>query len=266
MILLKYTGANDNNQKSKKFRIRKIYHSLEKSLSFQNRDKSRGRDVLNLLKNKLKQLKENSISKNAAIEIVENFDQDHFDGKYGGVSNYKHTDVGIPSKFFETRKTIRRFSPKIVDILELKEIVTIANNTPSSCNRRPWKCIRINNQDIKKVLDIQGGARGFEQDIHNLVCIVADLNAYDAGVERQQHLIDCSLFAMSFMWVLHSKNYGTYSLNWSKSISDDKKMHKLLNIKNNFRILMFVAFGEPLENQKVCKSTPDTIEDYFEES
>jgi hypothetical protein len=68
--------------------------------------------------------------------------------------------------FSESRKSVRNFSEKPVEIDRILEAIKIAQNAPSACNRQPGRVKIISDQNMKvKALELQNGNRGFDKTI-----------------------------------------------------------------------------------------------------
>jgi nitroreductase len=161
--------------------------------------------------------------------------------------------VGID--FFESRFSCRQFSAEPVTPTEIELAVVVAQKAPAVCNRQSGRVRAFTRpEDIQRVLDLQGGARGFAEGVRALFCISVDLRNFHGVGERYQGWIDGGLFAMSFLLGLHRQGIGSCCLNWSKDVAQDQAMRNLLNLPPHELIIMFVAAGHLPENFVVARS------------
>lgn len=187
-------------------------------------------------------------------------------GVCGGVEirtaeQIKNVVSAVNEDFFHLRHSIRQFSSEPIAAHTIETAVRIAQKSPAVCNRQSGKVRAIlKKQDISDVLKIQGGARGFYEEVQALFCISVDLSNFN-GAERYQGWIDGGMFAMSFIYGLHTQGLGSCALNWSKTSLQDKEMRKHLSIPENEVIIMFVAAGHLRESFMVAKSSRKYIED-----
>jgi nitroreductase len=172
----------------------------------------------------------------------------------------------VPIDFFYLRHSIRQFSAEPVSIKLIKAAVSVAQKSPVVCNRQSGKVYAILEKDkIVKTLEMQGGARGFLNEVTALFCITVDFRNFNGSGERNQGWIDGGMFAMSFILGLHQQGLGSCSLNWSKNNKDSIAMKQSLEISDSEQIIMFVAAGHLKESFKVAESVRKPIEIVFKE-
>jgi nitroreductase len=162
---------------------------------------------------------------------------------------------GVSSEFFFTRHSCRQFSNEPIATDQIVIAARIAQKSPAVCNRQSGKIhTYIDTTDIEKILELQGGARGFSQSVKALFCITVDIRNFHGVGERYQGWIDGGLFAMSFILGLHMQQIGTCCLNWSKESAIDDQMHDLLALPDHESIIMFIAAGQLDEDMVVARS------------
>lgn len=164
--------------------------------------------------------------------------------------------------FCECRYSIRQFSDQEVTNDLIVDAVSIAQKTPSACNRQSSKVYVISNPDkIRQVIQIQSGARSFGEKINKVIIITSDLSCFVSHGERNQSWIDGGMFSMSLVYALHSKGLGTCCLNWSKEKRVDKELRKTISISETDNIIMLIAVGYPKESFVVAKSARKKIDE-----
>jgi nitroreductase len=169
---------------------------------------------------------------------------------------------GVTSAFFETRYSCRQYQKIPLTQLEIETAVKAAQKAPAVCNRQSGKIHAfLRREDIDIILNLQGGAHGFSQDIPTLFCVTTDLRNFQGVGERYQGWIDGGLFAMSFILGLHMQGIGSCCLNWSKDSDQDKEMRKLIRLDSSETILMFIAAGHIPEKLNVARSIRKPISD-----
>lgn len=178
----------------------------------------------------------------------------------GGTRSVKQDEIlatvaPVTIDFFEHRYSCRQFSNEPITPIEIETAVRVAQKSPVVCNRQSGRIYTYNDpKDINKILELQGGARGFSQGIKSLFCIVVDIRNFNGVGERYQGWIDGGLFAMSFIYGLHMQGIGSCCLNWSKDANQDRAMHTLIGIPDHESIIMFVAAGHLPQDFIVAKS------------
>lgn len=279
------TGYINDLQKTD-FKAVKIYHRIEKSLSFRNRKRTSGISAHSDLQSFLVK-QENSkqettyhvnIAKNVSKQFAEISRQDFSheisefksDENKGGVLEVTSNSLNSgklddPEAFFLSRYSVRDFSKEQVPVDIVRRALKLAMKTPSVCNRHSWYVYHITSRElIDEYLQHQNGNKGFGHEIPSLLIIATDLKAFDTSSERYQHWIDGGMFAMSVVYAFHSLGLSSCCLNWSKNPGDDLKFKKKYSIKDSHSIITMMAVGNANEKIKVCASERAPLDTIYE--
>ena len=287
-----------SSQEQRNFYAAKVYHSLEKSMSFLDNNPNSGWANANLLIDVIEcAIVSNNIgnhdlhaydvlrkfidlnyerSNNSLAEVVKNrfstlkvplyIDLDN------GVIHLTSKDIqkgkiANPYDFFYTRYSVREFSEERLRKDTIHDAIKLALKTPSACNRQPWHVYHLDDPtSIEKALSLQTGNRGFSHTIQDLLIICADLRAFNPGSERYQHWIDGGMFAMSIVYSLHSLGAGSCCLNWSHQGKTDKKLRKVIpSISNSHTIIMMLAVGNIRSKNQLCVSPRRSLDEIVTE-
>jgi nitroreductase len=285
MRFIRYAGWRSDlkDDDVRNFHLVKIYHALEKSMSFTVREPSSGWRTAHMLADALSAAQQTTnvgYHDRAALEVLSKFvslpenrgtsDAKEIRESLGGLqvgtpeghgrkvmslADLRRGVLQSPEDFFGSRYSLREFRDADVAEEVVEQAVSLALKTPSVCNRQAWHVYHSSEQKIKAIaLSYQSGNRGFGQNIPRLLIITSDLKAFMAGEERYQHWIDGGLFSMSLVYAFHSLGVGSCCLNWSQSPSKDRALRKRLNIRNNHSIIMMLAVGWPQSRNSVCAS------------
>lgn len=278
----KYGGWHGGRSNVNDYKAVKVYHRLEKSLSFRNRGRNAGwgaaTDLVRLLTRAGFRSEGSSFHEVIGVKVLRDFvsvsdghcmqraEVEKFlrtadvKSKEGGVielaaSHLQAGKLDDPERFFLSRYSVRDFRPDPVPEEVLRRALVLALKTPSVCNRQAWHVYHISERArIDSALALQNGNRGFGHEIPCLLIITADLSAFDTRNERFQHWIDGGMFSMSMVMALHSLGISTCCLNWSKGAIDDLRLRKIAGIRGPHTVVMMMAAGYPNENLKVCYS------------
>lgn len=154
-----------------------------------------------------------------------------------------------------SRHSVRQFAQTPVDTMLIDKAVKIASKTPSVCNRQSGRLHHVIHPEKKRTaLEIQGGNRGFGDDIPELFIVTSDMVNFLTSAERYQSWIDGGLFAMSVVYALHSLGLGTCMLNWSVDMSRDVALRKVVEVPPSHNIICFIAFGHLPDTLHVAAS------------
>ena len=143
-----------------------------------------------------------------------------------------------------SRHSIRHFSDIPVDIELVKKCIRLAQYTPSACNRQCWKTRIIADKDkLEKILANQNGNRGFGQEFDKLLIVTADLRAQQKSREAFQAFIDGGMYAESVLNALFSKGIGSVPLSASLTPVQEKNIREIVNIGESEMLIVFIGIG-----------------------
>jgi Nitroreductase len=288
---IKYSGWRHSMRHSivRNYYAAIVYHGLEKSLSFKNRNPKSGWDnafrmlsIIELASKKREGGYHDKAGRNALeqfINLPENKGTNeaaHIRGALEEVTFYSPDEHGVisfaeldyhkgllasPEDFFLSRYSLREFKTGSVSSDVIDRAVKLAIKTPSVCNRRPWKVYHTDSSEVRDmVLSLQSGNRPFGKEIPNIMVVTTDLQAFFGHREHYQHWIEGGLFSMSLMYAFHSLGVAACALNWSQSPKNDRALRKLVNIDPHHTVIMMLAIGYPDKNNKVCASACPPLE------
>ena len=164
-----------------------------------------------------------------------------------------------------SRRTMRLYdsTSKEISSGEIRKIIEIATNSPSACNRQAVRIHIITEHDkIKKLCDVQGGARGFGENAGALLIITADLRFYTMA-ERRLPMYDCGLFSMNLLYAAYQQKLGCCILNGSFNKIQEKKCNDIVKIESNELISSFILLNKVEEQEEflVAKSERRKVDD-----
>lgn len=285
----RYGGWKEsNNLRYREYLAVRIYHKLEKCMSFSDRRVDAGQNAAHeLIKFYERKPKNQELGYHESIglTVLNNYrDQsdiplalshriqlllDAFSHKSHENTEYKGyielvknsifsfaTNFDSAESFFNTRHSLRSFSNQKVDIDHLSRAINLARSTPSVCNRQSWRCYYIidDRQLIDYALEFQSGNRGFGHRVPCLLIITSDLSAFHDSSERYQNWIDGGMFSMNLLLAIHSLNLGACPLNWSRGPGRDSAFRNKFKIPDNENIIMMIGVGHYPEQYRVCES------------
>lgn len=146
--------------------------------------------------------------------------------------------------FIKSRHSLRHFSDIPAKTETIIEALEIAQHTPSACNRQGWKARLITNPSlIKDVLANQNGNRGFAQEISSLIIVTGDLRCSNSSRELYQVFIDGGMYAMNILHAIHDKELASIPLSASLNEKQEKNIRELVNIADYEVFIMFIGVG-----------------------
>ncbi|SNU15106.1 Nitroreductase family protein [Acinetobacter johnsonii] len=172
---------------------------------------------------------------------------------------YKKTNLNF-FEFSHSRRSIRNFTGEKISNKSLNSVIQLANNSPSVCNRQSCKVYLINNKEnIDNILKIQGGFRGYDKNVSQLLILVANKNAFYSIGERNQMYIDGGIYLMNLLYSLHFYKIASCPANWGKCVQDDKSVRKYVNIPLCEQIICTIPIGIATEEVVYANSERRTV-------
>lgn len=168
------------------------------------------------------------------------------------------------NEFVQTRRSCRHFQPeKKISEDVIRDVMTMTIKTPSVCNRQHWKVHIYSGRKKSELLMLQNGNTGFSDNIPYIAVITSDLSAFYMPYERNQPFTDSGMFAMTFMYALHSFGISSCALNWCNPPFRDKKLHKITSIPEKETVSMFIAFGYAAKDNRSAMSPRKKVEEFY---
>lgn len=271
------------NKKQYEASIIRLYHTVEKGLSYENYRPGFGKDNINVLVKSMfeysKLYDNNAHFYRTALDVLYKYCEKNKQFGYvdvelerkiyslpgipngeGGVLEFRpYDELSICklnyAEFVASRHSIRHFSRKPVSIEKIEKALQLSKYTPSACNRQGWKTRVIKDKEVmKRVLENQNGNRGFGEEIDTLLLITSDLNYFNYHREVFQAYIDGGMYAMSVINSLHFQCLGTIPLSGSLTPEQEKNVRRILNLDDAEVLILFIGVGNYPEHCQTTKS------------
>ncbi|RHV80390.1 hypothetical protein DXB01_04335 [Clostridium sp. OF10-22XD] len=169
-------------------------------------------------------------------------------------------------KIIFSRHSVRDYKDEPIKNKDLKLALKAFVETPTACNRQMCRVIGVKDTKIKTELNkVIIGLPGFNKKHVNFFIITYDLAAFAYSGERQQGLLNTGLCTMNFVNALHAKGIGSCCLQWSNKHSEDRRIRKLLGLKDSERIGVIVGAGYYLPENTIPCSVRRPISDIYRE-
>lgn len=160
-------------------------------------------------------------------------------------------------EFIKSRRTVRKFEQKPLNIEQLISYVDAARLAPSAANLQPLKYIAIQNIEMAQKMFPLVKWAGYLASLYNpkenerpvayiIVCVDKEISKH--GCE-----LDIGAAAENIILAAMSDGVGSC---WLGSI-DRPKIKKLLDIPEQFEISCVIALGYPKESPKEIAMTDD---------
>lgn len=153
-------------------------------------------------------------------------------------------DIDSLTRLAIGRRSVRWYEGKTVDRSVVDRAIEIASESPTACNRAPYRFEIIDSgRGVQSVAECAMGTGGYAHQIPSIAVVVGDLSAFFH--ERDRHLIyiDSSLAAMAFVLGLEAQGVASCMINWPDIPERDARIRKLLGLANTERVIMLIAYG-----------------------
>ncbi|NLJ82736.1 MAG: nitroreductase family protein [Bacteroidales bacterium] len=163
-----------------------------------------------------------------------------------------HSDF---KEFSSSRSSVRNFTGEKISVEIFQQAVDLANNAPSVCNRQSVSVYLLENKEkINSILKIQGGLKGYDEKLAQLIVLTSDRNYFYSIGERNQLFIDGGIYLMNLLYALHYYKIGACPAHWGMTIDADKKVQNILGLRESEKIICLIAVGIPEDNFKTTLS------------
>ncbi|WP_340121881.1 nitroreductase family protein [Methylobacter svalbardensis] len=157
--------------------------------------------------------------------------------------------------FSNSRCSVRDFTGDKIPFDTIQNVIELAKNAPSVCNRQPVKVYYIDDKkNIDNIFAIQKGLKGHSDEVSQLLVVVSDRNYFYSVGERNQLYIDGGIFLMNLLYALHYYKVAACPAHWGLNNDSDKKVNNLLNMSDSEKVICLVAVGIPQDKFKTALS------------
>lgn len=166
----------------------------------------------------------------------------------GGTRDYSFSEepIGSLKHLLASRASIRTLRPTPLSADQIFDVIQQAQLAPSQCNRQSSRVhVYQDPAQIKELLSLQGGSRGFAESVGNLFVVSSDLCAWGGPGQRNQAYVDGALFAMCLLFACRSLGWGACPLNLAIDHKTEAAICRAGRIPAGERLIMMIAFGEP---------------------
>lgn len=260
--------------------ITRLYHTIEKGLSYDNFRAGFGKDNISILmkemeaysklydtskffyKTALSTLNE-YIKKNKEYGYIDKNLEERISNlpgeanECGGIIKFSvpNTVELNYEELIKSRHSIRHFSSKPLEVEQIKKAIALAQYTPSACNRQGWKSYVIEDRDkINILLGNQNGNRGFGHEFDKLILITGDLRAFNHDREVFQVFIDGGMYAMRVLDSLYYNNIAACPLSAALTPIQEQNARNILQLHEAEIFIMYIGVGNYPEKCQTTKS------------
>lgn len=176
---------------------------------------------------------------------------------------YAQKNAPFPD-FAAARHTTRHYAAEVVPIERIRAAVCLAQTAPTACNRRYCRVRCVSDRaTMRRILDLQGGNRGFGHLATRLLVVTVDLEGIPSPLERNDIYTNGGMFLMNLCYALYYHEVAHCVLNWSRSVEDDECLRALVHMSPSEVVIALLSCGEPPAEFDVAVSPKIPLSDGF---
>ena len=166
-------------------------------------------------------------------------------------------------EFSQWRHTIRNYSSMPLDIAKIKSAVRLAVSAPSACNRQHIRIRCIEDKTVcGRILELQGGNRGFGNLADKVLIVTADLRAEIGGIrERHDPYVNGGIFLMNLCYALSYCEVAYCILTGSLERKNEGEIRSIGHIPENEVVVAMLCCGEPPDDFSIACSPKRDIDE-----
>lgn len=268
---VRHSSTHDNlvDPMTRKARLTKAYHSIEKGMALPETRKGYGDWALRQIRTDVPALEAGghggleTQGARATIAEYAAFHGDDLPEDVAWTADFSTTAIDHPGgtskltaadfdaakaadfdRFARSRYSVRQYTGEPVSPEDIERAVSTALKSPRVCNRESRRVHVAYNEDARtRLLSHQNGNRGFGHTAGAVLVITSDVRHFTDLGERNQGWIDGGLFTMSLAYALHGQGLGACMLNWSTVWWRDRNLRRDFGIPDHEIIITMMAVG-----------------------
>lgn len=155
---------------------------------------------------------------------------------------FKRDDFAID--FLERRFSARDFGTQSLNDAQIEVVVSLAQRAPSQCNRQSVRLhVYRDRLRIARLLELQGGARGFVEAVPTLFVVTSEITAWGGPQQRNQPYVDGGIYTMMLLLSLGAHGYVSCPLNLAVNNRTERAIKSEGNIPARERLVAMIAAG-----------------------
>jgi len=154
------------------------------------------------------------------------------------------------SELLKTRRSIRKYLPKIVEQEKIEQITSAGLMSPASKRSNPWEFIVVEDkQMLQKLSECRSHSSQMLADSPLGIVVIADKTKSDIWIE------DASIAAIIMQLQAHDLGLGScwiqvYGREKTEQITAEEYIKELFSIPEHFGVLCILSIGYPNEVKK----------------
>lgn len=155
-----------------------------------------------------------------------------------------------PIHWIHTRRSIRKYTGKVIPEETIREIIKAAMYAPSAVNRQPWHFIVVSDRDIlNRIMEIHPHASFLDSASYAILVCGDEQLQHDNGY----YVVDCGAATQNLLLAAHTLGIGSCWIGVHPREERKKRFAELFELPDHVQPFALVSLGYPREEKK----TPD---------
>jgi nitroreductase len=142
------------------------------------------------------------------------------------------------------RKTVRSYAERQVPLETVKELISLAVQAPSACDRRGWRFILVKDKKLLRQLSDRGGASFIKKAPQALIVCYLSYSDNKEWADREQSAASAAAY---FQLAAHERGIGSC---WVCHLPPRREVRRMFGIPRDFRPVCCITFGYYAEKDR----------------
>jgi nitroreductase len=195
-----------------------------------------------------------------AQDVARFLEQPETAGAAGGVTTHAGHEIARNAQaidFLGSRFSARDFGPEPLSAAQVRDVVELAQKAPSQCNRQSVRLhVYRDRAMITRLLELQGGARGFMEVVPTLFVVTSEITAWGGPQQRNQLYVDGGIYTTMLLLALGAHGFASCPLNLAVTNGTERKIKATGGIPGRERLVVMIAAGSPPEGTLRAARSP----------
>jgi nitroreductase len=161
------------------------------------------------------------------------------------------------------RRSVRMYQDKPVDYALIRKAMAIASQSPSACNRQPFRFLYYDDPKVvHSIAQIPIGASGLF--VPGMLVVVGSYGAYFDERDLNCPIIDSSLAVMSFLLALETEGLSSVCINWPNLPEQEKQIRRIIQFAPDEFIVLLIGVGYAAPNALIPFSAKKDIDELIQ--
>ncbi len=141
-----------------------------------------------------------------------------------------------------TRRSIRKYTDKVIDRNTVEELVRYGMYAPSACNTQPWHFVLLNDPELfKKIMEFQPHT----QMLSHAQWVIAVCGDEQLAHTPEYWPVDCAAATQNILLAAHGMGIGSVWLGIYPRPDRVLAMKNLLNLPEHIHAFSLISIGYP---------------------